>query len=59
MTMAHEDEVAAIGATIIASDPPRSLVVDFGDPERPWRISVTLGEADGITTMTFVQTLDN
>ena len=45
--------------TAVDTDGPHHVVVDFGDPERPWRISVNLGESDGITTMTFVQTLSD
>ena len=59
VTMAPEDEIVALPVTIIECDPPISFVVDLGDPARPWRISVVLGEADGITTMTFVQTLSD
>jgi uncharacterized protein YndB with AHSA1/START domain len=57
VTMAPEDEIVALPATILECEPPRRFVVDLGDPQQPWRIEVDLTEADAVTTMTFVQEL--
>lgn len=57
VTMTAEEEVAEEPAQILECDPPRSFVVEVGDPDAPWHLSVDLAEVDGVTTLTFVHTL--
>lgn len=57
VTMTAEEEIAAEPLVILECDPPRSFLVDLGDKGTPWRLSVTLEERDGVTTMTFTQRL--
>lgn len=57
VTMIAEDEIAPQPAVILECDPPRRFRVDLGDRGEPWHLSVDLVEVDGVTTMTFVQTL--
>lgn len=55
-TMNAEEEAVAEDATIVECEPPRRLVVDLASPgDAPWRLSLDLAEADGLTTLTFAQ----
>jgi uncharacterized protein YndB with AHSA1/START domain len=58
VTMVPENEIVALPATILECEPPRRFVLDLGDPQQPWRISVDLVEDGGVTRMTFDQALD-
>jgi uncharacterized protein YndB with AHSA1/START domain len=57
VTMTAEEEAVPEPARILECDPPRSFVVDLGDQDPAWRVSVQLEEHDGVTTMTFVHAL--
>lgn len=59
VTMTAEAEHVAEPARIVECDPPNSFVVEVGPDTAPWHLSVDLAEADGITTLTFVQRLDD
>lgn len=51
VAMTAEKEVVAEPARILECDPPERFVVELGDPDAPWHLSVNLAEADGVTTM--------
>lgn len=55
VTMSFEEGAAPEAALIVECDPPRRLVVEMGVTEVVWRLAVDLAEADGATTLTFVQ----
>lgn len=45
--------------TIEACEPPTHLAVSAGDEYGTWRLEATLAEEAGVTTLTFVQQLDD
>jgi uncharacterized protein YndB with AHSA1/START domain len=57
VTMTAEEGAVPEPARIVECEPPNSFVVELGDPDSAWHLSVNLAEADGATTMTFVHTL--
>lgn len=57
VTMTAEEDAVAEPARILACDPPHRFVVEVGVQDPPWHLSVDLVETEGVTTMTFVQTL--
>jgi uncharacterized protein YndB with AHSA1/START domain len=56
--MAFEEEGDPMSAKIIACDPPSYLAVTTNEGPEAWRLEARLTEADGITTLLFVQHLD-
>lgn len=53
---AEADEVAPARYDIVECDPPHLLLIDLKDENFHWRLRIELTEADGLTTLTFVQT---
>lgn len=53
---AEADEVAAGRYDIIECDPPRLLSIELNDENVHWRLRIELTEANGVTTIAFVQT---
>lgn len=43
--------------TIVECEPPTRLTVELPSPGDPWRVSVSLSEDDGMTTLVFTQPL--
>ena len=56
-TMTVEENAAPEDALIRECDAPNRLVIDFDPGDEAWRISLTLTEADRVTTLRFVMGL--
>lgn len=55
--MTAEEGAVPEPVLITACDPPRHLAMDWAVGESAWKIAVTLSEAEGATTLTFVHHL--
>lgn len=57
VAMTAEKEIISEPVKILECDPPNGFVVELGGQDVPWHLSVSLAEADGVTTLTFIHTL--
>lgn len=55
--MTAEDDHSPQRVTIVDCQPPTRLVVELPSPDGPWRISASLHEDEGVTTLIFVHHL--
>ncbi len=57
ITMTAEEGAPCEPARIIECDPPNRFLIETAGMGEPWRLHVELGEANGVTTMTFTHAL--
>ena len=56
---AEGDSVEGETVTITECDPPRAFAADTSVGEQTWHLRLALDSADGVTTLTFSQVLDD